>query len=159
MEKLITHGLLVTLCISFFAVLTRPLALDAFDLWERLTFTEADSEASYGLPFAVVKPEPVPTQMLNRAQIRWLLIQNERLKVFHEAISPGNSEGQAAFNEMVREYNQRADYSFETADMEAAKEDVAQHLEFIRAAALDEVLSSGWEVPDSDKDEKKNDAE
>lgn len=146
MERMLLHGLLTALCVMFFAVILRPLALDLVDFCYGIAMTEEERKAAMGLPFPVSPPPEAESRMLNRAQIRWVLIQEIRMDVMNTAINHENASAVAAFQALVDDYNARgASYTYEAADMRSACEDVAAYREVIREHAIEEVLSQGWD--------------
>ncbi len=145
------HWMVMAVFISVFAIILRPVALSVVDCWNRQDMTDRDRMASYGLPFHVSKPPVGEGHILNRGQLRWVLMQEIRMNAMQSCLDYGNESAVRQFMQLVDDYNSRgADYRCELIDLWAAQEDVESYHEEIWGSAVAEAEAMGWDRPARD---------
>lgn len=138
----------MTVFIAVFAIMIRPVAWEAVDYWNERGMTNADRRDSMGLPFPVSKPPVGVSHILNRDQLRWIFLQEIRMDAMRTRLNHDNEEAVKKFIRMVDDYNSRAaSYQCESADLQAARQDVEQYREAIRESAVAEAEAMGWDKP------------
>ncbi len=138
----------MTVFIAVFAIIVRPVALEAVDYWNQKGMTGAELQDSLGLPFHVSKPPVGVSHILNRGQLRWIFMQEIRMDAMKTRLNHDNEAAVKKFMRMVDDYNSRAaSYQCEAADLQAARQDVEQYQEAIRESAIAEAEAMGWDRP------------
>ena len=140
---------LAAVLVAIFSVILRPIALSAVDFWARREMTELERQASYGLPFHVSKPPAGEGVVLNRGQLRWILLQEIRMDAMKSCLNHGNETAVREFMKLVDDYNARgAKYRCELVDLRAAQADIAEYREEIQRSAIAEAEAMGWDQPE-----------
>lgn len=140
--------LVITALLAVFAIIVRPVAMDAADYWNRSEMTDEERLASFGLPFRVSKPPAGASHILNREQLRWIFVQEIRMDAMKECINHDNEFAVRAFMRMVDDYNTRgASYRCEASDLREARQDIEEYQEEIRESAVAEAEAMGWNKP------------
>ena len=144
--------LVMTVFVAFFSVVMRPVALDAADYWRRSGMTPQERQESYGMPFQVSKPPAGVRHILNREQLRWVLLQEIRMDAMKSCLNQDNEEAVRGFMRMVDDYNAHgASYLCEASELRAARCDIEEYQEEIRKNAIAEAEALGWNLPLQDK--------
>ncbi len=147
-QKRSFEWLLMVIILSIFVMLFRPIALDVVDSWNCCHMTADESRDSMELPFKLSKPPVGKNHMLNRSQVRWILVMEIRMDEMKSMIHHDNEAAVREFTEMVEDFNARAaSYRCETADFQGASKDVEECVNEIKQRAAADVKKLEWDCP------------